>query len=293
MENNSGLLLISRVSAVKESLSKKERLIAEYVLANQDQLVGLSAKELAEMTNTSLSSVVRFCQGCGFSGFADLKNCIERETLTAHQLVNPNIHQTDSGAIIKQKTLSIHQAIINGLNALWDGREFEEAAGAMLNASRIIVIGEGGSRSTALTMFYIFTQMNLPIENYSDPVFEIMKVSTVNPKDIVIGITYTGRLKNTIDSLRIAKERGATTIGLVGAPDSPILEYIDIVLHTTSVKKQFYQGALSRRVSELAVIEVLYSLLAARIDTSVEEAGDKENPNRYIDIRRVQHYNAQ
>lgn len=256
-------------------------------MANLDKVVGLSAMELARLTNTSLASVVRFCQGCGFSGFADLKSCMERETLTAHQLVNPNINQTDSASIVKQKTLSIHQAIINGLNALWDGREFEAAAQAMIHASRIVVIGEGGSRSTALTMFYIFTQMHLPLENYGDPVFEIMKVSTVTPKDVVIGISYTGRLKNTIDSLRVAKERGATTIGLIGAPDSPILEYVDIVLHTTSVRKQYYQGALSRRVSELAVVEVLYSLLAARIDAAVEEAGDQEYPNRYIDIRRV------
>ncbi len=284
---SAGLLLTSRVSAAKDRLSKKERIIAEYVLANQDKLVELSAMELAKLTNTSLSSVVRFCQGCGFSGFADLKNCMERETLTANQLEDPQIHHTDSGAMVKQKTLSIHQAIINGLNSLWDGREFETAARAMLRASRIIVIGEGGSRASALTMFYIFTQMHLPMENYSDPVFEIMKVSSVTPKDVVIGISYTGRLKNTIDSLSLAKEKGATTIGLIGTPDSPILEFVDIVLHTTSVRKQYYQGALSRRVSELAVIEVLYSLLAARINGAIEEAGDGEFINRYINIRRI------
>lgn len=287
MENGSGLLLTSRISETKMRLPKKEQIIAEYVLAHLDEISGLSAKKLAAITGTSLSSVVRFCQDCGFDGFADLKGHLERETLTTHQLENPHINQTDSAAMVKQKTLSIHQAIINGLNSLWDGAEFEAAVQAILNARRIIVIGEGGSRSTALTMFYIFTQMQLPLENYNDPVFEIMKVSTLVPGDVVVGISYTGRLKNTIDSLKVAKERGATTVGLIGSPDSPILEYVDIVLQTTSVEKRYYEGALGRRVSELAVVEVLYSLLAARIDVPVEGGDQSGYLNRYIDMRRV------
>ena len=136
-------------------------------------------------------------------------------------------------------------------------------------------------------MFYIFTQMQLPLENYNDPVFEIMKVSTLVPGDVVVGISYTGRLKNTIDSLNVAKERGATTIGLIGSPDSPILEYVDIVIQTTSVEKRYYESALGRRVSELAVVEVLYSLLAARIDVPVEGGNQSGYLNRYIDMRRV------
>ena len=287
MENGSGLLLISRISETKMRLPKKEQIIAEYVVAHLDEISSLSAKELAAITGTSLSSVVRFCQDCGFDGFADLKGHLERETLTTYQLENPHINQTDSAAIVKQKTLSIHQAIINGLNSIWDGSEFEAAVQAILNAKRIIVIGEGGSRSTALTMFYIFTQMQLPLENYNDPVFEIMKVSTLVPGDVVVGISYTGRLKNTIDSLNVAKERGATTIGLIGSPDSPILEYVDIVIQTTSVEKRYYESALGRRVSELAVVEVLYSLLAARIDVPVEGGNQSGYLNRYIDMRRV------
>lgn len=287
MENGSGLLLTSKIAEARPRLPRKEKIVADYVVNNIDSIVNLSAKDLADLTGTSLSSVVRFCQDCGFSGFADMKSYLDRDTLSSINLEDAHIQHTDSAAMIKQKALSIHLSVINGLNSLWDGRCFEQAAEAMLKAKRIIVIGEGGSRSTALTFFYIFTQMHLPVENYYDPVFEIMKVSTVTPDDVVVGISVTGRLRNTIDSLKVAKEQGATTIGLVGSSDSPMLKYTDIVIPTASIEKRYYKSALGRRISELAAIEVLYSVLAVKIDVPIEGGSQSGYSNRYIDMRRV------
>lgn len=64
--------------------------------------------------------------------------------------------------------------------------------------------------------------------------------------------------------------RGATTIGLVGFHDSPIIRYTDIVLNTTKLTKDYYDSGLSIRVSELAAIELLCTLVALKLNRPIE-----------------------
>lgn len=101
---------------------------------------------------------------------------------------------------------------------------------------------------------------------------------------MVIGITFTGRLRNTVENLKLAQERNTTTIDLVRYLHSPIMAYVDILLNTTKIKKGYFDSALSICVSEIAVIEFLSTFLAMRLDRPIEST---TGPHYVVSIRRI------
>lgn len=67
MEN----ILVDRIKTVH--LTKKQQLIADYFIKNQDRLASLSSIEVANEIGVSDASVIRFSRLIGFEGYADLK----------------------------------------------------------------------------------------------------------------------------------------------------------------------------------------------------------------------------
>ena len=61
---------------IKQNYSKltdREKLIADYLLVENSEIIDMSAKEIAEETNTSAPTVVRFAKKLGFSSLNEMK----------------------------------------------------------------------------------------------------------------------------------------------------------------------------------------------------------------------------
>ena len=93
-------------------------------------------------------------------------------------------------------------------------------------------------------------------------------------KSVVIGISHSGHSKDVIDSMRVAKSNGATTIALTNHGKSPIVKVSSIVLNTVSDETNYRILGLSSRITQLAIIDTLYSYLVCKIK-NVEDRIDK------------------
>lgn len=285
MAEQSYLILTTRIQDAYSRLSDSERRLADFVLDSPHRVMEATARELAEASGVSTATVIRFCHACGFSGFTELKLCIRREdSVSEDNKKYTEVQEDDTISTVRRKILGYHTLIVNDMLLGWNEAAYSLAVEALVKAKRILIFGEGGSRCSAMCMFHILVNLGLPCETYMDSVFEIMKVGSLEEGDVVIGVTYTGRLRNTVDSLKLAKQRGATTIGLVGYLDSPVMDYVDVVLNTTRLTKDYYDSALSIRVSEMLVIELLSTLLAMKLDRPISPT---ISPDHVVSIRRI------
>ncbi|MFC7741719.1 MurR/RpiR family transcriptional regulator [Nocardiopsis composta] len=66
--------LARRIEERKDTLSRTERRVAEYVAANAERVVFLSALQLAKLTRTSDATVIRTARALGFTGWPELKH---------------------------------------------------------------------------------------------------------------------------------------------------------------------------------------------------------------------------
>src|SRR5262249_58181588 len=64
---------LARLGTLAPSLRESERKIADYILARPEEIIYLSVTELADRTDTSEATVIRFAQRLGYSGYAALK----------------------------------------------------------------------------------------------------------------------------------------------------------------------------------------------------------------------------
>ena len=280
MAENSYLIFSSRIREVYASLTRKERIIADYMLNNPEQIFNATAEEIGNATDSSAATVIRFCRTCGFNGLPELKLSLKRENRTMDprpdRTIDPSFHAKDKASLIKQRVLGYHNMVINTMMSDWNLEAYDRAVDAILNAKRILLLGEGGSRSSCLNLFYVLLNLGFNCEVYLDSIFEIMKVNTLGKDDVVIAITYSGRVRTTVESLELARSNGVTTIGLTAYLDSPIMNYVDIVLNTSSIYKDYPTSEISGRISEIIVIEILTTLLS--VNGKLPNADRVEDP---------------
>ena len=268
MAEKNYLIFSSRIKEAYGSLAKKERRIADFLLQNPEFVLNATAKEIAEATDSSAATVIRFCRTCGFNGLTELKLSLKRESklVDPHptRAVDAELGNNDLSGLVQQRVLGYHNLVVDALLSDWNLSAYSMAAEAMLRAKRIIIVGEGGSRASCFCLMNMLLTMGFRCEHYMDSMFEIVNIDSLHSDDVVIDISYSGMLRTSVDSMKLAKERGATTIGLIGLRECPILEHIDIVLNTTSPKQDYYDSEMSVRIAELVVIDILISLLSVK-----------------------------
>lgn len=258
--NQSDLLLFSKIQAVESSLSNKERKIARYILDNPQALKNCTALQLAKESGTSSATVVRFCRSCGFSGLSELKLYFTREILT-EKSQQESIEKTDSVSIVKQKIKTYHEAVLRNVVAASDDKSYEAAANALIQAKKVLVSGVGGSQMAASAIMDSFLSLHISCEYYSDPVTASYKANLLSREDVLFVIMYTGSYRTLVEDMKAAHSNGVTVILLCGIPGSPAEKYADIVLMSGVVPTDHKSTAISVRVAELIIIEVLFALM--------------------------------
>ena len=72
-----GKQLISNINMQYMKLSKGQKLIAKYILENYDKVAFMTAAKLSEEVGVSESTVVRFANALGYSGYPKLQEALE------------------------------------------------------------------------------------------------------------------------------------------------------------------------------------------------------------------------
>ena len=90
--------VMTRIRVRKATLGPSTRSIADFVLDNPRQVVGMSVTELAEATGASDGSVINLCRQLGLSGFQQLKLSLAQEVVQPVQFIHEDLQQGDDTA---------------------------------------------------------------------------------------------------------------------------------------------------------------------------------------------------
>jgi alkyldihydroxyacetonephosphate synthase len=119
---------------------------------------------------------------------------------------------------------------------------------------------------------------------HSDSHMQAIVCSNLSNEDVLFAISHSGSSKDIVDSTRIAKSQGAKTISLTNIGVSPLNKITDIQLYTASKETKYRIVAMSSRIAQMAVIDSIYTIIAARTPTVVETFRKIEkmlNPKKY------------
>lgn len=264
--------------------SHGEKKIADFVLEHYNDLGDVTAEELGELTETSAATVVRFTRTIGFKGMVEFKIYLRHEEANSRG-ERLTVDYEESVNAIKQKTFEFNRSSMDETLSILDDNSLREAALAMDNASEVIIVGEGGSGTSARSAFDAFLQIDIPCQFVEDPFFQILAINNAREGSVVLAFNASGQARNTIDAVKVAKTKGLTTIGLVAIIGSPITKYLDVILFTGVSSHNFFSDSLASRICELNVTSTLHSILAMRRKESL--GNYRENVSDLLSLKRV------
>jgi RpiR family carbohydrate utilization transcriptional regulator len=83
-----------------------------------------------------------------------------------------------------------------------------------------------------------------------------MSAISLKKDDVVVAISQSGRTKALIQSVNLAREAGATVIGLVPR-GTPLADLCDLPIHINVEESELVFTPVSSRIAHLVVIDVL------------------------------------
>ena len=267
-DNSKDLMKIIRFKYKK--LSKGQKLIAEYILKNYDKAAFMTASKLGISVGVSESTVVRFANELGFSGYPKLQKALQeliKNKLTTVQRLELSKDYISNGDALRGVIKADMENLRTTLEKI-DENAFEEVLNLIFNANNIYIIGLRSS--TALAEFLGF-YLNIILQNVKTVSYGISDVfeQMINVKkgDIVIGIGFPRYATKTIDALDFSKNRGANVVAITDSHASPLASKADITLVAQSNMASFVDSL----VAPLTVINALIIAVGMREKENISD----------------------
>jgi RpiR family carbohydrate utilization transcriptional regulator len=276
---------VTRIKQHYPLMSAQEKRVADYVLSNISGVLSMPTSEIAKRAGTGTATVVRFCRSIGFSGVSDFKHYLKSAQLSSDGPWS-SFDRADTIAQIAVKTMDYNKRAIDETLMVLSVDAVEAAADAIAKAGRFVIFSEGSSGATATCAYSAFLQIGIPCSLVTDAFFQVSEAASLRPGDVALSVCHSGRARGAVDSIRLAKEAGATTVSIVGIVGSALTKVSDIILYTGLADNNFYSDTMAVRICELNVISVLHTALALR---NKDKLGDFTSKNSDLfEIKRYQ-----
>ena len=274
--------VLPRIRAALPALIPSDAKVARAILADPGGVVHLSVGDVAAAAGTSASTVVRCCQRLGFRGFQHLKIALAQDGA-------PRGPARPAGSDSPRDVLG--RVLLSGARVLKDSlstvgvREFEEAVGALRRARRVLFVGVGTSAPLAQDAAYRFLTAGVRAEAPADVHTQHVAASLLEPPDVCFAVSHTGATRETVASVKAARESGATTIAVTSFSRSPITEFTGIVLVAGGPEVSFRLEAMTSRIAHLSVLDALFVAVALqtreRANVALDTTADVLSEHRY------------
>src|SRR3954467_11558389 len=249
---------LGKIRSYYARLSEKEKKVADYILENPDKIIHNTINEVAEDLQVADATVFRFCKRIGFKGYQAMKIALASEIIEPIQQIHEEISENDNEKTVADKIFHSNIRTLENTLQILDATSIQKAVGLLMKAKRVEFYGTGGSNVVAMDAFHKFVRTGIKAFAFIDTHFQLMSASQLGENDVAVVISHSGTNKDTLNVLKTAKKNGAKTIGITSYPKSPICQYSDVALFTSSEETEYRSEALSSRIAQLSIIDALY-----------------------------------
>ena len=255
--------VIIKINTMKNQLTSIEKRIAEYILKDPEAIKNLNTYQVAKNCKASQASIVRFAKKLGFKGFPDFKLSLSqdignRKAESHINIIHEEIKPEDSFEIVGKKVAHANITAVNNTYEITDFKELENAVKAIAQADKIMVVGVGFSGIVAKDFYYKLLELGKHAIMENDTHTQLSCLSSMGKNDLLFVISHSGKTVQMYDITKVAKDKDVKIISLTSIVPNPISDLADIKLGTVEMKNNFRSTALSPRISQLTVIDMIY-----------------------------------
>lgn len=222
-----------------QNFSESEKILAEYILNNGEDVLLMSSQELAAVTFTSPATVIRFCKKLGLKGYNDFKfkYSAELQSISTNKNkvdFNLPFKKNDSVKDITTKMNLLYKESIDDTLKLFNFDILENVA-KLLNKSKIIKIFGIGSNSPYTVDFqYKMMRIGHSVQMAPMPTEQHIFALNTDSNTCAILISYSGETQDIIDIADILNENNTPIISITSYNDNRLSKRAQYSLHTSS-----------------------------------------------------------
>lgn len=255
------LSILTVIEAHLETLTAGERQIADAILGDPDTVGRLSSGELARAAGRSQSSVVKFCQKLGFSGYQDLRLEIARAAATRIAplaAVHGTIEAGDDPSVTAQKLLASKLHAMQETIGVNPPAQLDAARDTLNAAARIQLSGVGASSLVARDFAYKLQKLGAPVSFDADSHIQMANAATLTPRDALVSLSQSGTSLETLRIAETAARRGASIVTVTGLQPNPLAALASTALRTVTDEERVRSSAITSRDAQLMITDLLF-----------------------------------
>jgi DNA-binding MurR/RpiR family transcriptional regulator len=260
----------SALFAIRQYLPRfpaAEKKAAEYILRESKNVLHYNITELARRSGVSQAAIVRFCRRIGAEGFADFKLRLSHDVFrTSDERFLPDLElesDMEPALVIKGIIGGIQRSMAR-LESLIDIPLIIRAVELIHSARMNYIFGIGASGLAAQDMAQKLIRIGFPCSCFQDTDLQITAACNLQKGDTAFIVSYSGETPAMITVSQWARKKGAEVITLTMESENTLRSSADIALLVPPLERIYRSGATVSRLTQLAVIDMIYSLLISR-----------------------------
>ena len=253
-------------------LSYSERLFADYIFANRDQIIHMPIAELSQKVGIASSTVIAAIKKIGFSGYRDFKLALASELLDPINTQNFSLNGVNTTNLgLYQQVVHVNTTILNESLQNLSDIKFKEAASMLLQSDHIYIFGVGTSGVLAREAYDFLYRLGFQSTSHEDLHYQRLSANRVTSDSTALLISQSGVNKDIISLAEVLYNSPCKTIGISNYTGTPFCKYADLMLAPLTEPSNIHDNNFSFRIPILCILETLYYAI-------MEQLGDKKNP---------------
>ena len=254
----------------QKNFTVTEKRIADYILQHPEKIPTIYIEDLAKLTYTSHSAIIRLCKKIDYTGFREFK--VALSSLVHSQLhiigevdANFPFNETDSAMTIAKKMADLTIDTIQKTLIQLDEDLLNQVAEELERADRLFLFAHGDSQIRGRSFQSKLVKLNkflIIAEEYAD---EYWNAANLTEKDCGIFLTYSGTIPKYQRIMQHFKNQKIPSILLTGNRQSNLVHLATTTIFAIQEEYDFAKiGTFSSQVAFEYILDTLFSMLYAK-----------------------------
>jgi DNA-binding MurR/RpiR family transcriptional regulator len=264
--------LEEQLRASFETFTPHQQRVARRILADPEGCAFQTVTQLAESADVNESTVVRFATALGLRGFPDLARLCQQRLQEKAQMVErfnalSYLESVEGGLLARVGAYD--QANIARTLANVDRAAWQHAVTALSGARRVLVVGHRKSFAPASLLAYLLGLVRDEVQQAGAGHRDLPEdLRRLGAGDVAVVLSIHRYVRQSVQSLVVARRLGATTIAFTDNPASPLVEHADDVFYVEVAGVTI----LRSMTAVVCLVQALASAVAAELETDTRAA---------------------
>lgn len=264
--------VLEHVRAHSTVLTESAQKVAHAVLSSPHEVLEMSAENLARASQTSVGTVMRFCNSIGQSGFHSFKLALAASITTSPQSRSTS-REVNHASAPERLMHTIAQQVTNTARSL-DFEAITAVAERIVRATRILILSNGLSQPIAITLGYALNRQGFHVSYPMDHETQAVIAEQLTASDVCVVVSHSGVTPAVLDIARDAAAQDVTVLALTSYRSSPLARLAAHAMVAGAPEDAYRNAEAASRPVHLAVVNALLVAIHDAAATSSPSSTD-------------------